>query len=110
MSGLQPLSRCLYKDPRSNTLLLSTPRPLRDSHLITGSRAFAQLINHLRHTADLVIVDVAPAMTTEETPVTGHVVDAVLMVAASERPDVTGAIDAMQNTGSPPIGVVLATA
>ncbi len=107
-SGTQPLSRCLYKDPRSNALVLSTPRPLRDPHMLLGSRSFAELVNHLRDSADLVIVDAPPALSSNDTPVSTRLADAVLMVVRqSDRPAVTGAIDAMQQSGAPPIGVVL---
>jgi succinoglycan biosynthesis transport protein ExoP len=107
--GAQPLSRCLYKDPRSNALVLSSPRPLRDPHILLGSRGFAQLIEHLRHTADLVIVDCAPALSSNDTPQSARLADAVLMVVRdSDRPAVAGAVDAMLLAGVPPIGVVLA--
>ncbi len=107
-SGAQPLSRCLYKDPRSNALLLSTPRPLREPHMLLGSPAMAQLVAHLGNTADLVILDAAPALASDDTPVSAKLADGVLMVVRRSRPEVTGAIDAMQNAGAPPIGVLLA--
>jgi Mrp family chromosome partitioning ATPase len=108
-AGTQPLSRCLYKDPRSNALLLSTPRPLREPHMLLNSPAMQALVSHLANSADLVIVDAAPALTSEDTPASAALSDAVLMVARNERPEVSGAIDAMQNRGAPPIGVLLAS-
>jgi succinoglycan biosynthesis transport protein ExoP len=109
-TGSQPLSRCLYKDPRSNALVLSTPKPLRDPHMLLGSPAFSQLVYHLSHTSDFVVISAAPALSSNDTPASAQVAEAVLMVVREPRPAVTGAINAMQNTGSPPIGVVLATA
>jgi Mrp family chromosome partitioning ATPase len=108
-SGALPLSRCLYKDPRSNALLLSTPRPLREPHMVLGSPAMARLVAHLANTSDLVIVDVAPALSSNETPASARFADGVLMVVRQPRPEVTGAIDALQHSGAPPVGVLLAT-
>jgi uncharacterized protein involved in exopolysaccharide biosynthesis/Mrp family chromosome partitioning ATPase len=104
-----PLSRCLYKDPRSSALVLSSPKPLRDPHVLLGSRGFAQLIAHLRSSSDLVIVDSAPALSSNDSPQSARLADAILMVVRnSDRPAVSGAVDAMQSVGVPPIGVVLA--
>jgi Mrp family chromosome partitioning ATPase len=108
-SGAVPLSRCLYKDSRSNALLLSTPRPLREPHMVLGSPAMSRLVAHLASTSDLVIVDTAPALSSNETPASARLADGVLMVVRQPRPEVTGAIDAMQNNGAPPIGVLLAS-
>jgi Mrp family chromosome partitioning ATPase len=108
-SGTKPLSECLYRDPRSNTLVLSTPRPLRDPHLLLSSPAMARLVSHLVQTSDLVVIDAAPALESNDTPASARLAEAVLMVVRQARPEVTGAIKAMQDTGVPPIGVVLAT-
>ncbi|HEY1708742.1 MAG TPA: exopolysaccharide transport family protein [Rhizomicrobium sp.] len=107
--GLKPLSQCLYRDPRSSTLVLSTPRPLRDPHLLLGSPAMSRLVFHLVQTSDLVVIDTAPALESNDTPASARLAEAVLMVVRQPRPEVIGAIEAMQNTGVPPIGVVLAT-
>jgi Mrp family chromosome partitioning ATPase len=108
-SGSEPLSRCLYKDPRSTALLLSTPRPLRDPQLLLNSPAMSRLVAHLAQTSDLVVIDAAPALASNDTPVSAKLADGVLMVVRQPRPEVTGAIDAMQNSGAPPIGVLLAS-
>jgi Mrp family chromosome partitioning ATPase len=107
-SGNEPLSRCLYKDPRSTALLLSTPRPLRDPQLLLSSPSMSRLVSHLAHTSDLVVIDAAPALASNDTPVSAKLADGVLMVVRQPRPEVTGAIDAMQSSGAPPIGVLLA--
>jgi receptor protein-tyrosine kinase len=108
-SGTVPLSRCFYKDPRSTALLLSTPRPLREPHMVLGSPAMARLVAHLASTSDLVIVDTAPALSSNEMPASARLADGVLMVVRQPRPEVTGAIDALQLSGAPPVGVLLAT-
>jgi Mrp family chromosome partitioning ATPase len=77
--------------------------------MLLNSPAMQALVSHLANSADLVIVDAAPALTSEDTPTSAALSDAVLMVARNERPEVSGAIDAMQNSGAPPIGVLLAS-
>ena len=111
LTGGAPLSRSLFKDPRSPALTLSGARRARNPSQLLASNAMAQLVDHLRQTCDLVIIDAPPVLAAHEMRFVAPLADAVMMVvrwdSAAGRA-VDHAIGALAAMRSPPVGIVIA--
>jgi succinoglycan biosynthesis transport protein ExoP len=104
LSRKAPLSRSFVKDPRSNVLMLCA-QPVSNSAAVAGSPAMAQLLTHLRQTADLVIVDCPPAPDARHF---AQISDAMLMVVDGHRTPASAVDAALDALGSAYTGLILA--
>jgi succinoglycan biosynthesis transport protein ExoP len=112
LAGRAALSQTLIKDPRSGALLLSPAQPRRDPYRVLGSRQFAQLVSHLRHRCDLLLICAPPVLAQGGTNLLARYADAVMLVARADvgpRPAVSAAVNALARIPAPPIGIVLAS-
>ena len=107
LSGKALLSRSFVKDPRSNALMLCCAQPMQNSSAIVGSPVMAQLLNHLRQSADLVIVDSPPALGSNDAQSLARLSDAVLMVVRPQSTSQQNVSAALQKLGGR-TGIVLA--
>jgi uncharacterized protein involved in exopolysaccharide biosynthesis/Mrp family chromosome partitioning ATPase len=85
VQGRAPLSRCFLKDPRSPVLVLSNLAPVSNDYAVLASAVMAQLFQHLRRSADLVIVDATPLAAMNETHALLRHADAVLLAIDPRR-------------------------
>jgi len=111
VTGAAPLSRSLFKDPRSAVLALSGTGRAANPAQVLASNGMAQLIAHLRRTCDLVIIDAPPVLGSHEARFVPPLADAVMMVVrwnGVPRRAVDRAIGALAAMRSPPAGIVLA--
>lgn len=111
LMGAAPLSRSLFKDPRSTALTLSTTRRTASPSQVLASNGMAQLVAHLRRSCDLVIIDSPPVLGASEMRFVAPLADAVMMVVrwdGATRPAVDHAIGALAAMRSPPVGIVIA--
>lgn len=77
---------------------------------LLGSNRFADILDQLSETADVVIVDVAPVLPVTDAAVLSREVDGVLVVVGAKktgRKQLTGAVTALRQVGAPLLGVVL---
>jgi succinoglycan biosynthesis transport protein ExoP len=105
--GTAPLSQSLLRDPYSTAFVLSpATRPAYPAQLLSSPR-LPELFNHLRYSADLVLID-APALS-QETAMLASMADAVLFVAPADLPSgtVSGALDALTAMRAPSVGIVI---
>jgi uncharacterized protein involved in exopolysaccharide biosynthesis len=113
LAGRAPLSQTLAKDPRSGALLLSPARARGDAARVLGSRQFAQLVSHLRHGCDLLLICAPPVLVHDGgTHLLARHADAVMLVARADigpRAAVGEAVNALARIPAPPIGIVLAS-
>ncbi len=107
LSGKARLSQAFQRDPQSNALVLSGARMAVNPQNVFASRPMAQLVQHLRKSCDLVIVDAPAVFGGTETRALAPLCDATLMVVAEPRPAVSDAIDSLMQARSAPIGIVL---
>lgn len=105
-----PLSRALQRDPRSNAFVLSPAWRPRDPALVLASPQMAGLIQHLRRSCDLVLIDATPVLGVRETRFLTGLADAVALVVRQDRTPpqaVAAAVDALAAIQAPPVGLVL---
>ena len=109
LNGHAPLSRALLMDPRSNAFVLSCARPVKDPAHVWTAPQFAQLIQHLKKTCDLVVIDAPPAQS-DAAGLIAHSSDAVVMAVARTRAHQPGIANAVYHMASQPtpVGIVLA--
>ncbi|MGQ0741136.1 MAG: GumC family protein [Alphaproteobacteria bacterium] len=111
LAAAAPLSRTMFRDPRSPVLMLAGMRKAPNAARLLESGNFAQLIAHLRRRADMVIVDAPPVLGADRLRFVVPIADAVLLAVCWEgagRPAVDSAIGALAAMRSPPAGVVIA--
>jgi capsular exopolysaccharide synthesis family protein len=111
LTGTAPLSHALFKDPKSSALALPAVRQPRNSSRLLSSQTMAQLIEHLRQTCDLVIIDAPPVLATHEARFIAPLADAVMLVVRWDRVTrgtIDHAIGALAAMRSPPAGIVIA--
>ncbi|MGA9796941.1 MAG: polysaccharide biosynthesis tyrosine autokinase [Rhizomicrobium sp.] len=108
VSGAAPLSQSLMRDPCSTAFVLSpATRPANPGQVLSSPR-LGKLFEHLRHGADLVVID-APGVS-RETAILASLSDAVLFVASAEAPSgyVGRAIETLAAMRAPALGIVVA--
>lgn len=108
IAGSAPLSQSLLRDPYSTAFVLSpATRPAQPAQVMSSSRV-PELFNHLRYSADVIIVDAPPL--SRETAVLASMADAVLFVAPAEVSStaVGAALDALAAMRAPSVGIVIA--
>jgi uncharacterized protein involved in exopolysaccharide biosynthesis/Mrp family chromosome partitioning ATPase len=110
LAGALPLSRALARDTRTPALLLAASVPVANPSSILHSPLLPQLLQHLKQSCDLVILDAAPVLTGGDARVLLHQADTVLMVVRDgpPRPAVSYAIDGLASMGISSAGIVLA--
>jgi len=111
LTGGTPLSLALFKDPKSSALALPGAREPRNSSRLLSSGAMTQLIEHLRQTCDLVIIDAPPVLGTHDVRFVSSLADAVMMVVRWDRVTrraIDHAIGALGAIRSPPAGIIIA--
>lgn len=108
LSRKLPLSRSFVKDPRTNVLMLCASQPVSNSTAFAQSPAMAQLMAHLRQTADLVIVDCPPAHTGADARAIAQNCDAMLMVVHPQHTPAASVDAALRTVGPARTGLVLA--
>jgi len=110
-AGKRPLSRSIFKDPRSNAMVLAAARPLPNAAQLAAARQTAQLIDHLKRACDLLIIDAPAVLASQDARPLLMLAGAVVMVSRfNGQPRVTlgHALDALASMGAPPAGIVLA--
>jgi succinoglycan biosynthesis transport protein ExoP len=108
VAGSAPLSGSLLRDPYSTTFVLSSAtRPAYPAQVLASPR-IPELFNHLRYSADVVIVDAPPL--SRETALLTAMADAVLFVTPAEVPSgaVGYALDSLAAMRAPSVGIVIA--
>ena len=109
LDGRMALSRSFQRDPRSYALVLSGSQRPVDAGALFSSPPMAELVQHLKRTCDLVIIDAPAVFAGNEARVIASLCDATLMVVAEARPTVADAIGALTAARAAPIGIVLAS-
>ena len=110
-AGKRPLSRTMFKDPRSGALVLAAARPVPNASQFAAARKTAQLVDHLKRACDLLIIDTPAVLASADARPLLMLADAVVMVSRfNGEPRVTlgHALDALASMGAPPAGIVLA--
>jgi uncharacterized protein involved in exopolysaccharide biosynthesis/Mrp family chromosome partitioning ATPase len=108
IAGSAPLSQSLLRDPYSTAFVLSpATRPAYPGQVLSSPRV-PELFNHLRYSADVVIIDAPPL--SRETAMLTSMADAVLFVAPADVPSgaVSSALDALAAMRVPSAGIVIA--
>ena len=108
LSRKTPLSRSFVKDPRSNVLMLCASQPVANSAAIAGSQTMAQLMAHLRQSADLVILDCPPALAGPDARMLAQMCDMMLVVADPNRTQAAAVDAALQSMAGRQTGLILA--
>ena len=108
LAGTALLSQAFAKDSRSPALVLSGTRQRMDPAAAFASPRMNELLTHLRKTCDLIIVDTPAVFNSGAASVLAAAADGVLMVVQTPREAVGQAIDRLNQSGSAPIGIVLA--
>ncbi len=108
LSHKVPLSRSFVKDPRSNVLMLCASQPVANSAAIAGSQTMAQLMAHLRQSADLVILDCPPALAGPDARMLARICDAMLVVVDPNRTQAAAVDAALQALDGRQTGLILA--
>lgn len=113
LTGEAVLSECLYKDPRSDVMVLPCVKtPPSPADLLT-SRSMEVLIQELRSRFDLVFIDSAPILPVNDTKLLSLLADAVLFVVRWEKTPRDAAITAIRSLAdvrAPIAGVALTRA
>jgi uncharacterized protein involved in exopolysaccharide biosynthesis/Mrp family chromosome partitioning ATPase len=107
VSGATPLSQAILRDPRSNAFVLSPATRVANPAQFLCSPRIPELFNHLRYSADLIVVD-APALS-QETAILASLADATLFVAPADMPSqaVSQFLDALNAMRAPSVGIVV---
>ena len=108
VAGSAPLSQSLLRDPYSTAFVLSpATRPAYPAQVLSSPRV-PELFNHLRYSADVIIIDAPPL--SRETAMLASTADAVLFVAPADVPSgaVSTALDALAAMRAPSTGIVIA--
>jgi len=111
--GDAPVEECLIKDPKSTvSALLATKSPGNPPDLL-GSGAMHKLIDGLRKTFDMVIIDSAPLLPVHDARVLAHLADAVVFVVRwdkTPREAVVGSVRALADSQARVAGIALTRA
>jgi polysaccharide biosynthesis transport protein len=110
LSGTASLSAALLRDTRSTAFVLSPASRPRDPMQVLASPRMADLLNHLRYAADLIVIDAPAISRSYEAARFVSLCDAVLFAAPSGYPASAAghALDALAAMRAPAIGVVVA--
>jgi exopolysaccharide transport family protein len=111
--GSHSLDQCLFKDSRSDALVLACgKKPVSPSDLLS-SQSMKNTIAQLSKAFDIVIIDSAPVLPVNDTKMLAQLVDTVLFVTRWEktpREGVTNALRALSDVHAPIAGIALARA
>lgn len=108
-----PLDQCIHKDTLSEASILpclATPKNPMD---IAGSKRLRDLVDQLRETYDIIIIDSAPLLPVNDTKVLSAMADAVLLVIRWEktpREAASSAAKVLADVRAPVVGVALTRA
>jgi Mrp family chromosome partitioning ATPase len=107
LSGNARLSESMARDSRSQVLLLSSAQPRADANRMFGSAQFAQLLQHLRGSCDLLVIS-APSALSESTQVLARHADSVMLVTqgGDAPPEVGSAMAVLAQAAVGPVGLV----
>ncbi|MFL5236341.1 MAG: GumC family protein [Rhizomicrobium sp.] len=110
LSGKARLSESMARDSRSHVLLLSSAQARGDANRMFGSAQFAQLLQHLRGSCDLLVIS-APAALSESTQVLARQADSVMLVTqgGDAPPEVGSAMAVLAQAAVGPVGLVRAS-
>jgi polysaccharide biosynthesis transport protein len=105
LSGAQPLSRAIARDPRSGALVMtSTAQPLNPAAVWAAEQTH-DFLEHLRKTCDFVVIDAPADM---DAPAIARLADAVLVVGtAGNARRLKSVAAALAGPGRRPVGIVL---
>lgn len=107
------LEKCLIKDTKSDAMILpclQTPASPTD---VLGSQAMKAVVDGLRQSFDLVIIDSAPLLPVNDTKILSLLADAVLLVVRWEktpRDAAANALRSLMDVRAPVAGIALARA
>lgn len=107
VSGAAALSQSLLRDPSSTAFVLSpATRPANPVQVLSSPRV-AELFDHLRHGADLIVID-TPGLS-RETAILASFSDAVLFVTPADAPSgyVGRALASLTAMRAPAVGIVV---
>ncbi len=107
LEGTAPLSRAFCRDARSPALVLSSSHPLHNPAVVLASAKMAELIDHLRRTCDIVIVDAPSLLAGPQTQALARFSDALLVVARTDMQPPVEALASLANGIPAATGVVL---
>jgi capsular exopolysaccharide synthesis family protein len=113
LTGEATLDQCLAKDPRSDALVLGASKGAVSPPDLLGSVAMGRLIESLKDTYDLVIIDSAPLLPVNDTKILAQLADAVVFVVRWEktpRDAVVMAARHLMDVKAPVAGIVLSRA
>jgi Mrp family chromosome partitioning ATPase len=112
LTGTVPLNDALVRDPRSGAfLLVLKQRPAQAAAMFTSPQMH-RLLDILRDSCDLVILDCGLALNGPETALIARQADATLVVSRRERlrgRSLTHATRMLENAKAAPVGLVLAS-
>lgn len=112
LTGTVPLNDALVRDPRSGAfLLVLKQRPAQAAAMFTSPQMH-RLLDILRDSCDLVILDCGLALNGPETALIARQADATLVVSRRDRlrgRSLTHATRMLENAKAAPVGLVLAS-
>lgn len=80
LTGRLRLSECVFRDTKSNVLLLACSNSLANPAQILASPALVQLVAHLRSASDLVLIDSGPVLCANDASLLARLCDMALIV------------------------------
>ena len=113
LTGEKSLDQCLEKDPRSSMHILPVKLKTGNPPDLLGSNAMEKLINGLKASYDLVVIDSAPLLPVHDTRILARLVDAALFVVRWEKTPRDAAKNAtriLADSHAPVTGIVLTRA
>jgi len=112
LTGAVPLNAALVRDPRSGVFLLSLGQRPAHAAAMLASPQMHRLLEILRDSCDLVILDCGLALNGPETVLIARQADATLLVSRRDRlrgPSLIHATEALEKANAAPVGLVLAS-
>jgi succinoglycan biosynthesis transport protein ExoP len=112
LTGAVPLNAALVRDPRSGVFLLSLGQRPAQAAAMLASPQMHRLLEILRDSCDLVILDCGLALNGPETVLIARQADATLLVSRRDRlrgPSLIHATEALEKANAAPVGLVLAS-
>jgi Mrp family chromosome partitioning ATPase len=112
LTGAVPLHEALVKDPRSQAFVLSLKQRPADAAAMYNSPQMARLLEILRDSCDLVILDCSPALTSPDAALIARQADATILVSRREKlrgRSLSHATQLLQDAKAAPVGLVLAS-